>query len=129
MDAVERPHIADDGVTPLVRGIGMPRIRYVHIYRSCVPLYLFQRGKRRFASPYVLYHAQPVLSADSKVFFFLCRFFFRPVSRPSADFRYQPELQFKAALTSGAAAAIVDNNQVRIAKVMGLYAIATHDVC
>jgi hypothetical protein len=33
------------------------------------------------------------------------------------------------ALTSGVGAAIVGNNQVQIAKVIGLYAIATHDVC
>src|SRR5215213_7086193 len=33
------------------------------------------------------------------------------------------------ALTSNVRATIVDRNQVRIAKVMRLYAIATHDVC
>ena len=36
---VERPHVADDGVTPRVCGVGMPGIRYVHISWYYVLMY------------------------------------------------------------------------------------------
>src|SRR5215212_5255178 len=87
-------------------------------------------GSANSLNPYVLYHAHAVLSAAIRLFSFSNSIANQnTTSRPSADFAYQPELQFKAALTSSAVAAIVGSNQVRIAKVMGLYAIAAHNGC